>query len=166
MVHYIRFLRTPQVQASKRLREVNAVIAVTTDLGDALLAENLELTIELSDAHNSNEILQVSKAQWLSSSRALKFSIAYQSKHVARTARLHVTSEATVSSLRATRVPELLDVWSDCFTLSSNLQSEPVVERQLVLPNNSRAKIWEETGDSIARHIWHGDHLPSPAMID
>ena len=155
MVHYIRFLRTPQVHVTKKSTEINAVIAVTTDLGDSLLAQDEELTVELVEAHHPHGVLKTSKVQWRDGSRACKFTIACSNKEAKKTVVVHVTGPSTKSGV----VSKILDVWSDAFSLSIDLQSEPVVERQIVLSNKSRVKIWEETGDSIARHIWHGEHI-------
>lgn len=158
MVHYIRFLRTPQVHVAKKSTEINAVIAVATDLGDSLLARDAELTVELVEAHRPHGVLKTSKVQWRDGSRASKFTIACSSKDANKTVIVHVTGPPTTSGV----VPKILDVWSDAFSLSTDLQSEPVVERQIVLSNKSRVRIWEETGDSIARHIWHGEHDIQP----
>lgn len=159
MVHYIRFLRTPQTEASKKTIDVSAVIAVTTDLGDALYSQDLDLVIEVVEANRPHAVLHCETVKWQAYSRALKLAVSCPSKYVSRSVRLHVTTKETVSTLASLGVPRILDVWSATFPLSDKQRTEPVVERQLLLPNQSRVRMWEETGDSIARHIWYVSDL-------
>ncbi|EXJ78519.1 hypothetical protein A1O1_08920 [Capronia coronata CBS 617.96] len=154
MVHYIRFLRTPQTATGKKTVDIAAVVAVTTDLGDAYYAQNIDLVVEVVEANRPHGILHTQVVTWQASSRALKFTANCPGKYTSRSARLHVTTRATQSASGIMAVPVILDVWSDIFTLSDKQRTEPIVERQLVLPNKSRIRMWEETGDSIARHVW------------
>ncbi len=154
MVHYIRFLRTPQTTAGKKTVDIAAVVAVTTDLGDAFFSQDLDLVVEVVDSNRPHGVLHSQPISWQATSRAVKFTVNCPGKYAARAARLHVTTHETVAALSSLEVPKILDIWSEPFTLSANQRTEPLVERQLVLPNKSRIRMWEETGDSIARHIW------------
>ena len=151
MVHYIRFLRTPQVSETKKKSiHVSAVVCITTDLGDAFLAQNLELEIQLLAAAKPYDVLQSQKLSWQDDSRALKVSMTCPAKFLSRSVRLHVAPAKPTSAI----VPELMDVWSDTFLLIDKQRSEPIVERQFRLLPGTPLRSWEETGDSIARHIW------------
>ncbi|KAI1614564.1 putative methyltransferase-domain-containing protein [Exophiala viscosa] len=154
MVHYIRFLRTPQTAVKPKAIDVSAVIAVTTDLGDALYSQDLDLIIAVLEANRPHGVLHTETAKWQAHSRALKLTVSCPGKYRSRPVRLHVTTEETLSTLKSLDVPRILDVWSEIFPLSENQRTEPIVERQLLLPNRSRVRMWEETGDSIARHVW------------
>lgn len=154
MVHYVRLLRTPQIATSKKAIDVSAVVAVTTDLGDALFPADVSLVAEVVEAHFPYETLCTTSLEWKSTSRALKFNIQCPGKYLSRPALLHVTTKETVDALKAMHVPRIVDVWSVEFALSDKQRTEPVVERQLWLGNKSRLRMREETGDSIARHIW------------
>jgi hypothetical protein len=154
MVHYIRFLRTPQVECDKKSCNISAVIAVTTDLGDSFFAEDVELNVELTEANGLHGLIHGEKHVWQGASRALKFVVRCPAKYASRSVRMHVTTKATASAMSVGSVPRILDVWSTTFPLTDKQRTEPVVERQLLLPNNTRLRMWEETGDSIARHIW------------
>ncbi|KIV94352.1 hypothetical protein PV10_02126 [Exophiala mesophila] len=105
MVHYIRFLRTPQIHVTKKSTDINAVIAVTTDLGDSLLAQDAELTVELVEAHHPHRVLKTSKVQWRDGSRACKFTIACSNKEAKKTVIVHVTGPSTKSGV----VSKILD---------------------------------------------------------
>ncbi|KEF53800.1 uncharacterized protein A1O9_10201 [Exophiala aquamarina CBS 119918] len=154
MVHYIRFLRTPQTTASKKTIDISAVVAVTTDLGDSLYPADVNLVAEVAEANHPYEILCTNSLEWKATSRALKFNIQCPGKYISRPILVHVTTQETSDALKASSVPKILDVWSVEFPLSDKQRAEPVVERQLWLSNRSRIRIREETGDSIARHIW------------
>lgn len=154
MVHYIRFLRTPQTATSKKTIDVSAVVAVTTDLGDSLFPADVSLVIEVVEANHPHETLCTTSLEWKSTSRALKFTIQCPGKYLSRPALLHVTTKETIDTFKALQIPKILDVWSVEFALSDKQRTEPVVERQLWLDNESRVRMKEETGDSIARHIW------------
>ncbi|KAL6243842.1 hypothetical protein RBB50_009276 [Rhinocladiella similis] len=154
MVHYIRFLRTPQTEVGKKSVDISAVVAVTTDLGDSLYPLDADLIVEVVETNRPHGVLQTQTIKWQATSRALKFAVSCPGKFMSRSARLHVTTKETTSTIESLGIPEILDVWSPAFTMIDRQRTEPVVERQLLLPNKSRVCMWEETGDSIARHIW------------
>ena len=159
MVHYIRFLRTPQVEAGKKTVDISAVVAITTDLGDAFFAQDVDVVAEVVEANGAAAIFHSQSFTWKATSRALKFTVSCPGKYNTRPARLHVTTKETKSALSLLDVPRLLDIWSDTLVLSDKQRAEPIVERQIVLPNKTRIRMWEETGDSIARHIWYASNL-------
>ena len=154
-MHYIRFLSPPKVsEGAKSILTVSAVVAVTTDLGEDFFAEDLALIACLLDAHNPEKIFDESDFTWQGHSRALKISLPCPGKYVSRPVRMHVTTTGTQAELQRKHVPCILDVWSAHFDLTDKQRAEPMVERQLALCNGSTLRILEETGDSIARHIW------------
>lgn len=155
MVHYIRFLRTPQTQAGKKTVDIAAVVAVTTDLGDAYYSQDVDLAVEVVEANRPHGILHSEVVHWQASSRALRFTVNCPGKYASRPARLHVTTHETTAASTSSAVPRILDVWSDAFVLADKQRAEPIVERQLLLPNKRLLRMWEETGDSIARHVWY-----------
>lgn len=155
MVHYIRLLRTPQVtQDAKKGLSISAVATVTTDLGDSFYGKDVDLVIRLVDATRSGEVLLSQNVSWRDGSRAVKLNLQCNAKHVSRLTRLHVTTKETLSTVAAQNVPEILDVWSESFPLKNGARTEALVERQILLPRKCLIRQWEETGDSIARHIW------------
>lgn len=155
MVHYVRFLRTPHVAVSKKTIDISGVIAITTDLGDSLFSEDVDLVAEVVEINHPRGVLCTTMLQWQADSRALKFTIQCPGKYVSKSVALHVTTKATTTALHLLAVPEILDIWSVNFRLSDKQRTEPVVERQLWLKNKSLVRVLEETGDSIARHIWY-----------
>ncbi|KAK5075980.1 hypothetical protein LTS08_002489 [Lithohypha guttulata] len=155
MVHYIRYLRTPQVKnASKKALEISAVAAVTTDLGDSFLAQDLTLVARVVDATENGEVLCLAEVEWKSHSRATKIDISCPSKFMERLVTLHVSTRDSVSATLTSKSPAVVDIWSSTFHLKLKAKAEPLVERRLQSHGRVPVRIWEETGDSIARHIW------------
>ncbi|EXJ70739.1 uncharacterized protein A1O5_05729 [Cladophialophora psammophila CBS 110553] len=154
MVQYIRFLRTPQSDVGKKTVDVLAVVSVTTDLGDAFFSEDVELVANVVEANSPHGVLYSQPIRWQASSRALKFTVHCPGKYVSRPVRLHVTAKEADSAYQSLEIPKILDVWSCIFPLSNKQRTDPIVERRIALSNKSVVKMWEETGDSIARHIW------------
>ncbi|KAH0829666.1 hypothetical protein FOPE_10523 [Fonsecaea pedrosoi] len=154
MVQYIRFLRTPQSDVGKKTIDVSAVVAVTTDLGDAFFSEDVKLLADVVEANSPHGVLYSQTIKWQASSRALKFAVHCPGKYLSRPVRLHVTTTETETASQALEIPKILDVWSCVFLLSDKQRTDPIVERRIALSNRSVVRMWEETGDSIARHIW------------
>lgn len=155
MVHYLRFLRTPQVaDISKKTIEVLAVAAVTTDLGDSFLSQDVTIIARIVDATKHGEILCSSEISWKNGMRAAKINLQCNAKYTGRLVHLHLTTRETISAYASCDIPAIVDAWSSRFTIKAKAKAEPLVERRLQLQGKPQARIWEETGDSIARHIW------------
>lgn len=48
-----------------------------------------------------------------------------------------------------------ISVYSHSFTLIHGKEAERLVQRRLLIGQNKILNIWEETGESIARHVWY-----------
>lgn len=151
MVHYIRFLSTPQVSETKKKHlTISAVIAVTTDLGDALLAQDLPVIAQISEG----VVLLLDKEfLWQSHSRVLRIEIGCDSKIHGRLVRLHLTTRDTHNAFLDCEIPAVVNIISAPFRIEKGSKSEETVERRFSL-GGSPLTSWEQTGDSIARHIW------------
>jgi hypothetical protein len=155
MVHYIRFLRTPQVNLiQKSFLEVSAVVTITTDLGDAYLLHDLEIVSRLVSYHNPSITIVDGASLWKSGMRVAKLTLRCPKTAQNMTCMMHVTTKETVTDYSSSVVPKVLDVWSAGFLLENGSRSEPLVNRCLHVSPAVCVKSWEETGDSIARHIW------------
>lgn len=167
MVYYIRFLKTPRTQIVKPgLVSVSALISITTDLGDAFLAEDVVLQAQLIDASgtktNSTSILVENTYNWEAGKRELAittglFKVASKVSKVVlaigpKTASSSSTLDTDLSD--AKRVPLVISGWSASFSVAQNGPAEKVIERRFVLQNDTQLRMWEETGNNIARHIW------------
>ncbi|KPI45899.1 uncharacterized protein AB675_662 [Cyphellophora attinorum] len=154
MVHYIRFLSTPQVAVTSRKSiAISAPLAVTTDLGDTYLHQDVSLLVRLIDV-KAAAVIAEQRVLCKGSSRALKTSLECNGKYLGRAVCVHVTTLETQRSIQAREIPQILDVWSHDFTLTDKERSEPLVVRKVSPGTGQVLCIWEETGDSIARHVW------------
>ena len=154
MVHYVRFLSPPRVlEDSKRCLEIHAVLALTTDLYDSYYPIDAGLQIRVLSADEHEDVFLAQTCRWKANSRALKICLQCNSKYAGKSVRLHVAS-LTEGTASAAALPVLLDVWSASFALIDKQRADPMVVRRMVLPNLSELTVWEETGESMARHVW------------
>jgi hypothetical protein len=163
MVYYIRFLKTPRFQSQKAAPvTVTALICITTDLGDAFLAQDIDLQVTLS-SNSSDRILYKDNLQWKAGKRELLLSLGPFSARLSQEAIvLGVTAiEPQRTSppgsdhlLDTSKLPLVISGWSAPFGGSESLVAEKLVERRFRPKDQLDLRIWEETGNSIARHIW------------
>lgn len=161
MVFYVRFLKAPRVQKQKGgTLCVAALVSVTTDLGDAFLAQDVDLLATLQ-GEDSQEPLYQEPVKWTAGKRELPIMLGPFPEQLSR--------QSIVLGLNATdprrprprsldplfetgAVPLVISGWSAPFGGPQYLSAEKLVERRL--GGEMGLRIWEETGNSIARHIW------------
>ncbi|KAJ9409587.1 hypothetical protein DTO045G8_2513 [Paecilomyces variotii] len=161
MVYYVRFLKPPKTEKSSRSSlSVSALICVTTDLGDSFLPDDVELRVTLTN-HNSNVPLLGKSISWQAGSRQLWVSLGPFDRNICNNQPV-VLGIGAVDSGQCQRdqmshestVPLVISGWSTPFGGPKDLQTERLVERRFHLQGKHNLSIWEETGNSIARHIW------------
>ncbi|KAL5341301.1 putative methyltransferase-domain-containing protein [Aspergillus crustosus] len=163
MVFYIRFLKTPRLQKHKSGGlSASALICITTDLGDAFLSQEVGVLVTLRLAHNEKVICQ-DRLQWHAGRRELSIataplpaSIAKQSLIMEVAASDPPPSKSTLSDslLGQDNIPLVISGWSATFGGPQMLVAGKLVERRFAVNDSVKLSIWEETGNSIARHIW------------
>lgn len=163
MVFYVRFLKTPRLQKDKSAGlRANALICITTDLGDAFLAEDAPLLVQLV-LEDSGKVVNHQTVQWEAGCRELQISLGPVPRRSSMPAFvLYIGACPGTSSsstprqcddLSGNSVPLILSAWSAPFGGHASV-ADKLVERRLALDNALTMRIWEETGNSIARHIW------------
>ncbi|EAW10257.1 protein N-lysine methyltransferase family protein [Aspergillus clavatus NRRL 1] len=163
MVYYVRFLKTPRFQNQKAgAVAVSALICITTDLGDAFLAQDVDLQVTLS-AEGSERTLYQETLQWKAGKRELPVNLGpFAAKLAHQSIVLGVTAvdsrrpglPCPDHMLDGSKVPLVMSGWSAPFGGSQSSVAEKLVERRFGPKNQLDLRIWEETGNSIARHIW------------
>lgn len=158
MVYYIRFLKTPRVQQQKSSSVVSALICITTDLGDAFLAQDVDLIAELSISHSS-KILITKSLTWQAGKREVPISLELTGGLAQQTVVLTVRPLGPQSPVKDSLCPVPLVVSGWSTPSSAQLPAEKLIERRFSLENHPEPQrsdlcISEETGNSIARHIW------------
>ena len=161
MVYYIRFLKPPKAekQGNKSL-SITTLITLTTDLGDSFMAEDADLLVILVDQLTQKPICQ-KRFNWKAGKRELPLTLGPFPVHLAQQnlvlgAAINQQSHpATADNLvQEHGVPVVLSGWSAPFCGLQRLVAERFIERRFTLKDELDLRIWEETGNSIARHIW------------
>lgn len=155
MVHYVRFLKTPRIAQGKDTT-VSARITITTDLGESFLAAAVDLKSRLVDAKTGKDV--VSKVgSWKPGCRDVEVSfdkfklVKGQSLCVA--VAVAPSSDHTPSDRRIL-IPPVLGALSAPFSATPGSVAKPLVQREFKPSDAQSIVIWEETGNSIALHIW------------
>lgn len=156
MVYYVRFLKTPRTQQQKGSIVISALICITTDLGDSFLAEDVDLMVT---AQGQSSGATFGKAiKWLASNRELAITLGPLPSHLAQQSMVltvQVPQSPGSSEPRYPSIPLVIDATSAPFGPRS-VPAEKLVLRRIKYSSGDirPMEIWEETGNSIARHIW------------
>ncbi|PGH26741.1 hypothetical protein AJ80_01505 [Polytolypa hystricis UAMH7299] len=169
MPHYIRFLKSPKLESSGKTsgsHSISSLITITTDLGDDFLAEDVELLATVQTSSQKKNISVNKNFEWRAGNRELKISILLPRK-------VNVEKDTSSTTLRLgifraekydgaeilgqATTDEVIGGWSTWFRGTPlGVQAEKLIER--VFHNEEEdlpaLRIWEETGNSIALHIW------------
>jgi predicted nicotinamide N-methyase len=161
-MHYIRFLKPPRLLLGSRPL-LGAKITVTTDLGETFLWEDVELVVEL-EFENGAVLGKGTEYLWKGRDgmRSLEVSIP-----------LGKGSQPIKMLVRPKEQKYALDTFEDILnrnaseeggivavrstTISTTAPSATVgMAERVFTSGNKSIHISEETGESIARHIWYG----------
>lgn len=157
MVYYIRFLKSPRTHQQKGSLSISALICITTDLGDSFLAQDVDLVIILA-IENPQKVLLQKSLKWKAGKRELAISLGplpaslAQSKLVLAVRACDTRRSQPLSSDPLYTAPLVVSGWSAPFGLQH--PAEKLVERRFGIEDGPDLRIWEEMGNSIARHIW------------
>ena len=180
-MHYIRILKAPRLHATSPL-SLTAKIAITTDLGESFLLSNISLIVEL-ESEDGTSVLGTGKGReyvWRGRDgmRGLEIVIPLPAakgkrKIVREMVRMLVRPKEEQHAVKSFgKVLEgqheekeggVVAVRSMAVDISPGAKSEKaagvgMAERVFstgIEENEKRVRIWEETGESIARHIWY-----------
>lgn len=92
---------------------------------------------------------------WKSGMRTLWIDIVNLNADPAVDLRLVVNSEQSIkgNGISLENIPDILGVWSDTFDRDKS-QAGSMIERRYRTESGLERSIMEETGESIARHVW------------
>jgi len=155
MVHYIRFLKLPKGIHRDGKISVRALVTITTDLGESFFNGRLTLAASIRGLDIDSVYLQRTY-KWEPQKRTLDIEIPLKAKDVVWPVRLHVgrATGKALDSISPERIPAVVSIWSDYFSLSGPISGNHLVERVFELIDRSLLHVWEESTESIARHIW------------
>ena len=157
MVHYIRFLKPPKIQVTDaHSATAKSLITITNDLGDEFYYGDLTLDANLlsTDIETIKPFMQ-RKFEWTSGMRTLWVVFERIPLDIHRHLQLHISaSNPQVESSLLKTFPDILNGWSESFSVGLTLEAGRRVERRLNLLSNNMLSIFEDPAESIARHIW------------
>ena len=164
-MHYIRLLKPPKVSVEKPWAKISTLITITTDLGDDFLAADIPIHAFLvKDGENfarpKEIVVAHAKSVWKSGSRVLQLSIPRVAPSALKD-RVRLLVSMLPGDTRSSQIPlgklndrpSILPVWSCPFDLIHN-ETASYVERQLAVSKTVTLRVYEEMGESIARHVW------------
>jgi hypothetical protein len=161
-MRYIRFLKPPRVVTFKgsSKQEISCLITITSDLGDSFLPYDIQLSAELLASHPTEEVVVWRTVQWSAGMRTLPVTFPLVKTRKSSKYRVRVGAEPKLTHDEYSRLSEdgscgVVSAWSSPFNLSlPTHKGEKLVERRFKLSNGPTVNIYEETGESIARHLW------------
>jgi hypothetical protein len=162
-MRYIRFLKTPRVVTEKESSRshISCLITITSDLGDSFLPYDVKLSAELLSSAPSEEVLVWQTLQWSAGMRSLSVTFPLAKSHATSKLCVRVgvgpkSAHDDYSSLSDDGSRGVVSAWSSDFLASRSASAaEKLVERRFSLTNGSTVSVLEETGESIARHLWY-----------
>lgn len=166
LMHYIRLLKPPQYSARPRNRagSVSALITITSDLGDDFYFRDTVLTAEvLQESGDPRLVLASKEFYWKMGMRVLKIELnVAPSKHNFYDSIILAISSTAGGTPVADDIShprdgglEVITAYSPPFHPIDGENAEKFVQRRIMIDPSKTLRIWEETGESIARHIWY-----------
>ena len=153
MAWYIRFLKPPKLDQKGHVR---ALITITTDLGDDFYPADFSLhAMIVTTEYEEDWMSEWQTVKWKSGMRTLWIDIVNADADPPVNLRLIVNTEQSKegNSISLGNIPEIFGVWSDTFD-GDQRQARKMVERRYRTDSGPERTIMEETGESIARHVW------------
>ncbi|KAH7391861.1 putative methyltransferase-domain-containing protein [Pyrenochaeta sp. MPI-SDFR-AT-0127] len=170
-MRYVRFLKTPRVTTEKNTSksEVCCLITITSDLGDSFLPYDIQLSAELLSSQPSEHILVWRTVQWTGGMRSLPVTFPLPKSRAKSPLRVRIGVEPKslyddYSKLANEGSRGIVSAWSADF--GAPVEAIRLIERRFMLPRGPKVHIWEETGESIARHLWDAGITLSCHLID
>lgn len=176
-MRYIRFLKTPRIIPEKGTARAHiyCLITVTSDLGDSFFPHDAELVAELikpAPRHvpsEDDEILVWRTAAWGADMRTLAITLPLKKSYASTPLRVRVGVEHraqydTLEALSQQDGQGIVSAWSADFNRNGVKEAVKLVERRFKIAHRV-VSVWEETGESIARHLWYrasSPYLQSP----
>jgi hypothetical protein len=182
-MHYIRFLKSPKlvrvrIDARDGRQTVDAKVTVTTDLGESFLAADIGLVVCLVDGDGKNTLGPGKKYLWSGRKGMRSLEVSVPVARVLRTGRVRMVVSPKEELYKVGTFEQVLggeatneDESGGVVAIRSveiNLQDGKlagtgIAERVFTSTTGDATKeihIWEETGESIARHVWYATPAP------
>lgn len=165
-MRYIRFLKTPRITAEKgtKRNHVSCLITITSDLGDSTLPYDADLVAELispeRDLRGDEEKILIERSiKWTAGLRTLAVTLPLKTQHTSTPLRVRIGTKPkaqhdTFTELSQPESHGIVSAWSAPFPSPAGSEPLKLVERRFKT-GHCTLRVWEETGESIARHLWY-----------
>jgi len=165
-MHYIRFLKSPRIVGVGSERALVAKITVTTDLGESFLAADVGILVDFIAEDGESLLGPGREYLWKGRDgmRSLEVSLLMQRMRKVPIVRMVVAAkgEPQVDSFEGVLASKsqggIVTVRSmDIDVQSGQATGTGMAERVFsssLRSDGTEVHIWEETGESIARHVW------------
>ncbi|KAF2034654.1 hypothetical protein EK21DRAFT_97297 [Setomelanomma holmii] len=161
-MRYIRFLKSPRVVTEKGTQrdQIFCLITITSDLGESFLPYDVQLSAELLSSEPREVVLVWRTVQWTAGMRSLPITFPFTKSRASSKYRIRVGVEPrsrhdTFDNFCDEGSCGIVSAWSSHFAPSANaLEKQNLVERRFKLGDSQALSMFEETGESIARHLW------------
>ena len=154
MVYYIRFLKPPKLDLQKCI--VRALVTITTDLGDDFYPADIDLyAAVITDASKESDT-EWERVLWKRGTRNTWIEIRKTQFEDKGSTRLLVSTQSTLAAdtVLLSSLPKILSARCEIFEKEKPQAGDRVERRYRTSLGNQRA-IYENTGESIARHVWY-----------
>lgn len=156
-MRYIRFLKPPKIQDNS----ITALITITSDLGESFFNEDVLISASIFSATHDGEVYLRKGFTWKAGMRSLPISFNIEDSDIDWPARMLVTlrnarmSDHFEKHHAGIDLPNIISASSDLLDLpNGTIEASKTLERRFTPLSERQLSIWEETGESIARHIW------------
>ncbi|ORY12121.1 putative methyltransferase-domain-containing protein [Clohesyomyces aquaticus] len=162
-MRYIRFLKTPRIIDGKNPSKAHiyCLITITSDLGDSFLPFDLQLHAVVYPEEDGEEVTIRTTIEWTAGMRSLPIRLPLGRCRIVWPARIRIgvhpepTADNFMDLLSAPESRGVISAWSAPLDPSNLVvEAAKLVERRFDLQFSNTLRILEETGDSIARHLW------------
>ena len=156
-MRYIRFLKPPRVERNT----LKTLITITSDLGETFLPDDVTLAATLRSDDPEGDIYLRKTLKWRGGMRSLPIVFDLAFADLDWPVRVHVGTKGSPNSDHFEKhhnaePPSIISAWSGLIDVPKGInEAEKKVERRFTPLSNRTLSIWEETGESIACHLWY-----------
>jgi hypothetical protein len=156
-MHYVRFLKAPRLKG----KSLTALVTITSDLGEDFYFEEVQLAAAIHSAELNGDIYLRKAVTWLPEMRSLPLVFDFEQSDIDWPVVVHVGLRNAPNSDHFEKhhadieLPNIISAWSDVIDPTADIyEATKTVQRRFTPLTGRSINIWEETGESIARHLW------------
>lgn len=134
---------------------MTTLITIASDLGESFFPDEVKLEAQIICGQST---CAKKEFQWTGSMRSLKIHMKIPQKPKSlfklKIEALNINDVFKDAEEDVIMLPIVLDAWSAHVDPRGKLETERMVERRFHFSRGEELCMWEETGESLARHLW------------